>query len=278
MKQYSIIHAPIMSLFSKAFYRDVGLYWKGTGLFYLFLIMAICWIPIIYVMKQDYNRFLDEEMPQLLKQVPEITINNGEVAIDRPEPYYIHNPENKNELMIIIDTTGQITSLANSDAFMLITKSQIEVKKSEYQTQTIKLDKADNITINANIITNWLESINRLFWPAIYPLLLISTFILRIILVLIYAAIGLVIASVCRAELTYAGAMRLAVMTLSPIIIAKTLLWVFHIVVPLGLLIFLGIYIAYLIFAIRACKPMPGSAGQQNTRYPPRQYHEPWQQ
>jgi hypothetical protein len=31
MKKFSIIHLPLMSFFSEALYRDVGLHWKGTG-------------------------------------------------------------------------------------------------------------------------------------------------------------------------------------------------------------------------------------------------------
>ena len=31
MRRYSIFHVPVMSFYSRALYRDVGLRWKGIG-------------------------------------------------------------------------------------------------------------------------------------------------------------------------------------------------------------------------------------------------------
>ena len=45
MKRYSIFHPLVLSFFSKSLYRDVGKNWRGTGLLYLLLIIALLWIP-----------------------------------------------------------------------------------------------------------------------------------------------------------------------------------------------------------------------------------------
>ncbi len=284
MKEYSILHAPLFAFFSRDFYRDVGLYWKGTGLFYLFLIMAIGWAPVVYQLQVSYNNFLQNEMPPILDQIPEITFENGELAIDKPEPYYIYDPENKEIPVAIIDTTGQITSLNETDAIILVTATTIETKKSEQETRIYQLDQInESFTLDADMINDWMVTINRLFWPILYPLLLLVTFLFRIFAVLIYAGLVMAFAAGFGSELTYAGAMRIAAIALTPVVVVRTVLWTTGASLPFDPLIFFLVVVAYLLFGTSACKPMTTNPHTKNTnpglitQPPPTPTREPWQ-
>ena len=45
-KRYRIWHLPVLSFYSKPFYRAVAARWKGTNPAYLCLLLAICLVSV----------------------------------------------------------------------------------------------------------------------------------------------------------------------------------------------------------------------------------------
>jgi len=103
MKRYSIFHPLILSFFSKALYRDVGQRWRGTGLAYLLLVLAIVWIPTMIKMQFGLAQFVDHDSAKITEQIPAITISHGKVSTNVTTPYYIKDPETGADLIIIDD-------------------------------------------------------------------------------------------------------------------------------------------------------------------------------
>ena len=122
-RKYSILHIPALSFFSKDLYRDVGLNWRGTCFGYLLLLLAACWIPIMIIIHSDTREWIRNEASKVVSQFPVIIIKDGIASVNEPQPYYIMTPDG-NEVFIIIDTTGTVTSLADSNAYALITKTE----------------------------------------------------------------------------------------------------------------------------------------------------------
>ncbi len=119
MKKFSIIHIPVLSFFSKELYIDVGQNWKGVNFLYLLLLLAVCLIPTMIKIHADVTDFVNNEAPVIVNQVPEIAITDGQVSIKETQPYYIKDPDS-DKILAIIDTTGQIESLENTDALCLL--------------------------------------------------------------------------------------------------------------------------------------------------------------
>jgi hypothetical protein len=93
MKRYRIFHIPVLAFFSKGLYTDVAFNWKGTCLGYLFLLLAVCWIPAMIELDSGLDNFVETEAPKIISQVPTITIKDGVASIDEPQPYYIYDIE-----------------------------------------------------------------------------------------------------------------------------------------------------------------------------------------
>jgi len=74
----------------------------------------------------------------------------------------------------------------------------------------------------------------------------------RIVQALIYAAVGLLFALWCKVTLSYATLLRLAVVAMTPCLLAKTIFGIADIHLPYATLIFLVITLAYLFFAVKA--------------------------
>ncbi|MDH4239612.1 MAG: DUF1189 domain-containing protein, partial [Phycisphaerae bacterium] len=220
MKKFSIIHLPVLSFFSKDLYRDVGLNWKRICFGYLLLLLAVCWIPMMVKIHTGFAGFVKNDAPTLVEQIPEITITDGQVSIEEPQPYFIREPDS-NQIIGVIDTTGSIESPADANAFFLLTNNSI-ITHSDFETRTIDLSQVKSFTLNSDRITRFLNNTKKYLVIIIYPIALLSSYVYRIILALIFAAIGLLFASSCRVSLSYGALLRLAVVAMTPCIIIKT--------------------------------------------------------
>ncbi|MCI0404254.1 MAG: hypothetical protein L0212_12175, partial [Acidobacteria bacterium] len=70
MRKYSILQPLLLSFYSKDLYQDVGQHWRGTGFLYLFLLLALAWIPIALKVHTGFVQWLNENAPAFLLQVP----------------------------------------------------------------------------------------------------------------------------------------------------------------------------------------------------------------
>lgn len=257
MKKFSIIHIPVLSFYSKELYRDVGLNWKGAGFVYLLLLLAICWIPVMINVHIGLVDFVNNEAPAAVEQIPRITIADGEVSIEEPQPYYIMKPDS-NDVLAIIDTTGEIESLEeieDSNAICLLTKTNIIMRQSGVETRTYDLSKVENFVLGGDDIMGWLRIFGKFFAIAAYPFALMGSYVYRIVQSLIYAAIGLLFVSVCKVKLPYNALLRLAIVAVTPCIIVGAILGVAGVYVPW--LLYPLVALGYLFYGVKATSPEP---------------------
>ncbi|MHC4070247.1 MAG: DUF1189 family protein [Planctomycetota bacterium] len=254
MRRYSIFHVPVLSFFSKKLYIDVGQNWKGVNFLYLLLLLAVCLIPTMINIHRGISNFVNNEASAIVNQVPEITITDGQVSIKETQPYYIKDPDS-NEPLAIIDTTGQIESLEDANAFCLLTKTEIMWQKSEVETRAYDLSNVKEFVVDSERITNWLHIGRKFLVVFICPFALLGSYVYRIAQALIYAAIGLLFASLCKTTLSYADLVRLAVVAVTPCIIVATILGLTDVSIPTFL--YLVAALAYLFFAVKSISGIP---------------------
>lgn len=251
MKQYSFFHAPVMSFFSSFFYRDVGRYWRGTGLLYMFVILAVLWIPTIIKMQVGLNRFVDTDSKKMTAQIPAITISHGKVSTDVPTPYYIRDPDSGTPLAII-DTTSEYRTLDEKPAnVVLLTDSKL-IMRNERETKTYDLSKVESFYLDRARVEGWLAVLKTWFLPVGYPVALLFSFVFRTIQVLIYALLGLAFASMLQVKLEYKTLMRLAAAAITPVLVLDLILEFLPLRIPLWSVLGVGVGLAYLFFAIRS--------------------------
>jgi ABC-type sugar transport system permease subunit len=251
MQRYTIVHPLYLSFFSQSLYRDVARNWKGLCLTYLFALLALSVIPGVMTIQKDLTYFFNTRAPRLVSQFPTITISDGRVSISKPEPYYIKD-EDTGKPVMIIDTTGSITSLKGSPAVILVTRTNIMVKTDKTETRTFDLSDVKHLVVDRRVIYDWMDNFQD--WSAFvfYPLALAFSFFYHIIEVMFYSAIGLIFARSLQTHLHFRAIVRLAVMAVTPSIILGVLLAVSGLTVPYWWYISLTISTGYVYFAVRA--------------------------
>ncbi len=256
MKKFSIIHLPVLSFFSKDLYRDVGLNWKGICFGYLFIFLAICWIPMMVRIHVGFAAFVKNDAPTIVEQVPEIKITDGQISIKEPQPYFIREPDT-NIIIAVIDTTGSIESPADANAFCLMTKTSIIMKQSQLETRTYDLSQVKSFTVSGDYIMKLLNTTKKFLAIILYPFALLGSYAFRIIQALIYAAIGLLFASTCKVTLSYGALLRMAVAAMTPCMIIKTIFGLAGVTFDYISILYILIILAYLYFGVYACVQTP---------------------
>ncbi len=240
-----------MAFFSPDFYRDVDQHWKGTGFAYLFLLLAICWVPTFIQFQLSVAHYIEHKAPALVSQVPPIKIVKGEASVDVAQPYKIVDPDSKT-VLVLIDTTGKTASLEGTEAQALLTKTEVIFKKSDVETRSFNFKDVENFTLDQQTVSRWLTAFRKYAAVVFFPIAVLGSFAYRIVQVLIYAAIGLLFAKQHKTNKPYLTLVRLSVMAVTPVIIVSTIVETAGFKVPLpGLLYFIAAMV-YLFLGIKA--------------------------
>jgi hypothetical protein len=249
MKRYSIFHPLVLSFFSKSLYRDVGQYWRGTGLAYLLLVLALVWIPTMIKAQSGLEAFVDHDSKKFTDQLPPITISKGKVSTDVTTPYFMKSPDGTT--FMIIDTTGEYQNLDNTTAQALLTKTKLIMRQSTNETRVYDLSNIDSFSLSGPRVDNWLLTGKHWFIPVGYPLMVAFAFAFRTVQILIYALIGMLFASMLQVKLDYQGLMRLAAIAITPVLILNLVLEFVPVHIPLWSILGVAVALGYLFLAVK---------------------------
>lgn len=252
MKRYLLFQALYLSFFSKDFYQDVRKNWKGTVFLYLLVLLALTWIPVMVSMHAGLSAFVDNEAPKYINQIPKITIIKGEVSLDRPAPYTIIVPDTKAPL-VVIDPSGKITSLDQTPAFVLLTKTKFMTRQqNRAETRIYDLSQIQSFTIEQEQVNGWVQAFRKWFAFVAYPFALAFSYTYRIVQILLYAAIGMLFVSTLKTSLDYMDVVRLTAVAITPAVILNTAHSLLNFHVPYFWLFCFLIAMGYLFFAVKA--------------------------
>ena len=249
MEPSSMLRAFVLSFHSKELYRDVARKWKGTGLVYLAVLLAICWAAQIVKMQFGLSHFAAGEGAVLVKQIPDITISHGEVSTNVETPYLLKDQNGRD--IAIIDLTGQYSSLENTTAKVLLTRDHLSFRDGS-RVRDIDLKELQSFHMDQARAQSWLNFLKTWFAIILYLGGLVFIFIYRVIQALIYALFGMLFAKMMKVAFDYLTLLRLAIVAVTPAIIIDTFHSLLGIHTPLwGLICFL-IAMGYLVFALKA--------------------------
>jgi hypothetical protein len=249
--RFGLRHACFLSFYSRPFYRDVMAHWRGLAFVHLLLVMLLSAAVYTLHFHSLLARFIAEEAPAIVDQVPDIMIDNGRVRVEVAEPYTVRLPES-GVALAVIDTTGQITSLNQTEAVLLLTSDRLAARLNTGQSRVLDLRQIESLRIDRNLVTQWLLNFQNWAPFILFPLSLGISSVLRIAQAMLYGGIGLALAALHRVALPYSALVAVAVMAMTPFLLLDALLVLLAVTLPLWGLIGFLMAMAYLVFGIRA--------------------------
>lgn len=250
-RRFRIYHPLYMSFYSKDLYRDAAENWKGFAYTYLLFVLTVATLVATFQIQQKVSRFVDRSAGALVRQIPQVTVTNGELSADCEQPYVIVDPETGKELAIL-DTTGQVTDLQDSDAVMLLTRDQLIYRKSDRETRILDLSGIEDMQIDHRTVHGWIEVIRQWLAVAIAPFLLIGSIFYRLVQVLFYALVGWIMTKILQVRLSFQALVSIAVVSITPAMILILLADLMSITLPQAKFISFLITTGFLLFAVRA--------------------------
>lgn len=259
MKRFSILHPLYMSFYSSELYQDVGRHWKGAGLGYLFLAMAILQVPMAVKIHVGFAKWVATGANEVVDKIPQIAINHGEVSTNVATPYYIPQPADPanrlsktSEYLAVIDLTGQYKSLEDVNSDILLTRRSLIVRNRPSETRTYDLSGVESFSVDSVRIHGWLNAARYFVAPGFYGFVLLFSFLYRVAQVALYAAVGIAFARSLNAALDYPALMRLAAVAVTPAMILNEAVDLTQVRIPIWSFLCLGMAMGYLYFGIKA--------------------------
>ena len=253
-----MLQLPFLSFFSKKLYRDVGQNWKGANIAYLFILLAICWVPVTLQLRREVVQSLGSNQSLLLNQIPDIHIKNGRVEMNQKKPYPIKNLSGKT--VAIIDTTGSMNYIADNNVKVLLTEDKIIFRRGQNQFKTLSLAQIGELHLNKEVVAEWLQTTQGALTPLSYGLLLLLSCIFTVFVVLMAAVTGWILSPALHSALKFAGVMRVAAAAATPAIILITVAATLGQSIPGP--IYIAVALSYLFIALKSCA---GQAEDQET-------------
>lgn len=249
-KRYSIIHLPLFAFFSKRLYWEIGRKWTGANLGYLFVLLAIFWIPPTLSLREQMLSSLQYSELHLLNQLPDINIKDGRVVMNQTEPLYLTRADGTP--FAIIDTTGSMNYIDDDNVLALLTEEQLIVRRGKDSFNTLDLAQVSEFHVNKAIVSQWLGTTRDALAPLTYGTFLLLSYVFAVLALLLVAVLGLALSAAMNASLRFGAVMRIAVAAATPSIILMTTAAALG--YPISAAVHAGVTISYLLLGIVACK------------------------
>ncbi|MBM4032275.1 MAG: DUF1189 domain-containing protein [Planctomycetes bacterium] len=263
MKKHSVLLAPLLAFYSKSFYRDVAQQWRGSGVLYPLLLLAVCCAPLTVAAQfRSFNprAAMLSPLAQLPDGLPPITLQHGSALVEAEQPCFITDPAT-GKLVMIIDTTGGTASLEGTGATFLLTKTQVVIRRAPREVTAHELSALPFNRLSRDVVRAWL-------WWLKGPLALLFysvAFLLSCMYVLaqniVCSGFGLFVVRDRRWQFNYRTMMRLAGVAATPAVALATVGILAGVRAPLyaWLIASFTVSMGYLYYAIRAATELRGS-------------------
>jgi len=259
MNRYPVVSGLLLSWFHRDFYRQVGKNWRGRVFGYLFLVEMFCWALLCAHYHVQFSRWVREEAPKLIQQVPHITIDQGVASVDADQPYRIVDPDHPDSVLFVIDTTGQVTELTDDIRGGLMTRDKVYVRQrgSFRETRVYDLSEIPHYDLDSETVSGWLETIRKWALWVFFPFAVIGGVIYRLVLALIYSLIGLIINGFLAARQSFGGVFAISVMAMTPMMLIKTVKMLTGMTIPVFWGISFAVTVGFLAFGLFALHRSP---------------------
>ena len=250
-RRFGLAHPYFMSFYFKPFYQDVARHWRGLAFVHLLILLALTGLAFMLHFQTLATAFVNDQAPAILAQIPPIDIERGQVRVAVEQPYQIYRADGRH-VFAVIDTSGQITSLRQTEAMLLLTRTRLLARIGAGDSRVIDLSPIEALRLTRDDLDQWLQTSLRWFPIVLYPLALMFTYCMRLVQIMIYGGIGVVMASLLKRPLPFGATVSVAVMAMTPVIMIDTLIMITRINLPLWGPGSFVLAFAYLFFGIRA--------------------------
>jgi len=238
----------LKSFHSVALYDEVRLHWKGKGFLYLLGLVALVSILHSAGLAKVFHRFVTDELPGILSPMPEIRIQDGLADVDADQPFVL---EMNGRPVAIFDTTGQIESLENTDAVLLLTRSSLKFRGLGGHESEAPLSDFGDLTVNRDELLKGAEALASAIPLLAYPFLAFAGYLYRGFQLLAFGMLARVVLLTRSRSMDADAIFRLTAVSLTPAALIEGIFMFLDVQVPMIGLFYQLVAAAYVYQTIR---------------------------
>lgn len=239
MRRYNVLQAPLLSLGSPDFYRDLAANWRRIGARYLFTLILVGWVAMLLLVG-SWLQLAKPVIDDVVDQLPRCQVRGGVMTmVDKPSPHRITiQIPDAPPVYMLFDTDNpdaKIEDLPN-DVVMLATQKDLQLRKPQGNRMVVERHEWEQDgDFNPAELRPLIDAMFGYgVWFAL-PFLVLASFFYYLIRALCFALIGLIVCSVMDRSLGFGQLTRISVFATTPILAIETALWCLVMLkVPLG--------------------------------------------
>lgn len=238
--------------YSKDFYKDVGDNWHGTGFGYLFGLLFLCTLVVSIVLNMHLQSIITTWEQSSFQQIPTMHFKDGTMQTDSQGVQVINTPAG--EPFVVVDTVGKYTKEHMPNAPVLMTSTAAYVSSTDGSVKEYSYKELGSMDISADSVTKVVHATKYWLIFLLVAGILISVYVYRILLSLIYALLGEIVRMACKWHLPYLSLLRVTVVAQTPVLLLGTLVLVVPVYVTHLWVLGWIINLSYIFFGIHAAK------------------------
>lgn len=250
MKKFPQWKGIYLAWYSKDFYSDVVLNWRGLAIGYVAIFLLCLWVPVAVKLQFEVDRYANQFLFPIIDQIPDLNLKEDRLRMKEKSPYVIENPKSGKPIMIFdLREDAPRPDKSLNGVFFIGNKEifQYEGKSTEFELSGDWQEK-----LVPDSLKNALDNIRQYAGITFFLTFAFYSLIAVLAQIFVFGFIGFISAGLLKRALTYPQTGRIAAIALIPQItldVAQRLFsFQFPLWIPLALLLTLG----YLIYGIKS--------------------------
>src|SRR5215510_4610442 len=255
VKKIGRFQALWMSFYSAEAYVACAREWGGIGGLYLLLVLTLSWVPMAIQWNSKVRTFASTAVPAVQAQLPTITIKDGIMTSQPPGRHVIRIPPIQDEPFLIVDDSiDEVPATSDSDVLYLTRREAGTIQPKRNERRIWALTGQSSITVTPDGVGRFFRALSFWILPLGFLFAIVGSLVFRLVQILIYGAVGQLLAQQQKVTLEYVALVRMSALALTPVIALQTVMGfmssepAWYLRWPLAIAIALG----YLWFGIRA--------------------------
>jgi hypothetical protein len=223
---------PFLAFFSQDLYAGVATQWKGSGLLYLFFVVAFAWTVTCLAVAYSVNVAVqDKTLQGIVKQLPLMDFTGGRLSIDKPLPYRIIDPSS--HIVMVEFVKEHPMTVSDTEAPIIVTQDYVLAKDQKEPINLADINSAyPGLKFSGADLAQLLDGAAATFTVILFVVGVLPVFIGHIFALLIYALLQSGFISMLGNKVEYSTAMRLAAVAMTPSILIASVLMALSPMVP----------------------------------------------
>ncbi|MBI5498162.1 MAG: DUF1189 family protein [Deltaproteobacteria bacterium] len=253
-REYAFLHAPILAFYSRPLYRDVAHHWRGYGAAYLLLVAALVTLPQALRVHVAARAGITDDVLAQVSRIPPLRVEGGQLRLEATQPLTLLQEGAGDDAtpVIVVDTTGTLTTLDGSSVRMLLLKDHVLTRQPDGTVESTPLAPLEGMSVDGPLVTAAMLLLRN--WGAVmfFLLAVVLGWLLHVLQAAIMGFITRMLAARLDMGLTYDVAMRLTAVAMTPALLANAFLDAMDVAIPGAFLVWALMTLGYVNLSIQA--------------------------